>query len=172
MAGQSDLTQLRNSIYPANSTVFSIIRGASEIHLTMPITELNTLSLVLESDLSTGYSWMVASAMVGTSTMQSTSNFISRASGVVTQQQVLTFTPAAIGNAEITLLYRRPFNKTEISSRNLNLTFTTQQLSLDRVIRHPISAARSTIHSMQQIQLKLPARKSPLRYIAVQLGLA
>ncbi len=131
LSGKSDLDKLRETLYHDPGQAFGIIRGASKIQLKMPVTELNTLSLVIESDISTGYSWMVASASVAGTTMQSASTFKSRASGVVTQQQVLTFTPTTTGNAEIILLYRRPFNKAETSSRVLNLDFSSQQLSLD-----------------------------------------
>ncbi len=129
--GKRDINETRKAIFPGKNTGFGLIDGASDVNLILPINSLDSFSIELEADLSTGYSWQVLSASVDGASLSNSSSFVNRGTGAVPQMQVITFTPANTGNATIQLAYRRTFNMGEAASRSLDVAFGSSQQTVD-----------------------------------------
>lgn len=129
--GNRDTNEARKAMFPGKNTGFGIIDGASDVNLLLPINTTDPISIHLESDLSTGYSWQVVRADVDGTNMTYDSQFINRGSGAVPQVQVMTFYPTTTGTATIQVVYRRPFNLGEASTRSLDISYAEETQSVD-----------------------------------------
>ncbi len=129
--GKRDVNEVRKALFPGKDSGFGLIDGASDINLSFPVNSLKPVTLRLESDLSTGYSWQILNATINGVGLSSSSTFVARGGGAVPQMQVITFTPANTGTATIHLAYRRSFNMGEVSTRSLSVAFGDAQQSVD-----------------------------------------
>jgi len=143
VSGSRDVAEALQVLYPQADDKLGLISGAGEISIEVPVSDLTPIVLNLESNLSTGYSWQVVSAGNDAAKMKVTSTFTARGSGAMPQVQTLTFTPTIIGSSAIKLVYRRPFNLSEISTRFLSVNFSEQPKSVDLSNPQPDLAAAS-----------------------------
>jgi inhibitor of cysteine peptidase len=127
MSGSRGVEQARQALY--SPLVAGFIDGVAEIEIRLPVSRLQKLTLNLQSNLTTGYYWKVASAAGFTQVGQAT---FTHSSGYgAPSVQTLVFQPDKTGDGSIQLAYRRSFGPQEIATRRLRLDLAAQVAVID-----------------------------------------
>lgn len=130
MTGNQGIGQLRKVLYlPAMA---GFIGGPAEIEVDMPVSKLQDMTFKLESNLTTGSSWEVASSGNTAFAQVGKPTFTVRSSGYgVPSLQTLVLRPKKAGDGKIKLIYHRPFGPEETATRHLQLTLDAQVTAID-----------------------------------------
>lgn len=127
MSGNQGTAQIRQALY--SPLVAGFIGGAADIEINMPVSNLKNITVDVESNLTTGYSWTVVAGAGFTQVGQPT--FTQSAGVGATSVQTLVLQPKALGNGSIKLAYRRPFGPAETATRFLRITLAAQAAAID-----------------------------------------
>lgn len=131
LQGSRDLQELRDTLYSELDELMNFIGGEAEVDIEIPVHAGNLTSILLESNLSTGYRWSVSHATVNGESIHFTENYVSRGGIGIPYIQVFSFNPTSSGNASIQLRYFRSFEESAEVSRRLTLQMNTAESTID-----------------------------------------
>ncbi len=129
--GSRDFEEVREVLFKDLHGVVNLIGGVAEIELEIPVDEPSPVELLLESNLSTGYRWVVVSAMNEGIEMNYSESYIAREGIGAPYIQVITLDPTNIGSASITMRYTRSFEPGAEVTRRLSIQFDAQRSTID-----------------------------------------
>ncbi len=135
MDGSQGIEQMRQVLF--SPLLAGFLGGPVEAELALPLNGQD-ITLRLESNLSTGYSWEVEAN--GTSGLAQTGSpeLITRSGGYgAPGAQVLVLHPITSGTGIVQLAYRRPFGPAETATRHLRMTFVVPTSMIDLSNPHP-----------------------------------
>jgi len=127
MSGSRGVEQARQALY--SPLVPGFIDGVAEIEIRLPVSRLQNITLNLQSNLTTGYNWKVASSAGFTQVGQA--SFTHSSGYGAPSVQTLVFQPDKIGDGSIRLAYRRSFGPQEAATRHLRLDLAAQVAVID-----------------------------------------
>ncbi len=130
MTGSQGSEQLRKVIY--SPLLANFLGGAADLEINMPVGSLLDLTLSLQSNLTTGYSWKIVPSESAGFIQADQSKFITISSGFgAPSLQTLVLHPEKLGQGKIKLVYRRPFGLDENIFRHLSITLAAQTTKID-----------------------------------------
>ncbi len=163
MGGSQGLEQVRQVLYSPQLAGF--IAGPAEVEVSLPANGQD-VSLKLESNLSTGYSWAVDASGTSGYLLEGTPTFDTRSAGYgVPGTQGLVLHPTGAQAGTVKLAYRRPFGPVEAATRHLKLTFVVPSAAIDLSNPHP------KIISSKPASNDAAGSKNPIEGLAPNPGL-
>jgi predicted secreted protein len=149
MTGSQGIEQVRQVIYSPDIAGF--IGGPAELEVDIPVGSLLDMTFKLESNLTTGYRWELASSESAGFAQTGEPAFTAESRGYgVPSVQTFVLHPKAVGNGKVKLVYRRPFGPDETATRHLHITFAAQAFGIDlsnphpKVINSPAGSSKSS----------------------------
>ena len=129
--GRRDFEEVREVLFKDLHGVVNLIGGVAEVELEIPVADPSPVELQLESNLSTGYRWIVIDAQNEGTEMSYTESYIAREGIGAPYIQVITLAPTRKGSATVTMRYTRTFEASAQVTRRLAIHFDAQPLAVD-----------------------------------------
>ncbi len=131
LQGSQGFEEIREVLYTELDGIINLIGGVAEIEIEIPISSMNPIDILLESNLSTGYRWTVVSAKNEEQEIEFTESYTAREGIGVPFIQTITLHPTGEGIASIKLLYARSFENGAEVTRRLTIRMNSVASTID-----------------------------------------
>jgi C1A family cysteine protease len=132
LSGGGDVELIRLVIYEILLPDFNFLDGSAIISIQTTTTSGSPITVNLESQPGTGYTWGLNAPKTSTFTMQGTPTTTNRFDGPdTTALETMTLQPSVTGPSTLELIYQRPFEKSEAVTRHLTITLPDSVSSID-----------------------------------------
>lgn len=161
MTGNQGVEQVRQVLF--SPLITSFIGGPAEIEINLPVINTHSITVMLESNLTTGYQWEVVPVEGSSFDLAGEPIFSARFEGYgVSSVQSMALTPKNVGEGKLKLAYRRSFELDETAIRHLRITLTEQVEEIDLSDPNPtiINATSESSDSSNKLN---PIEELPLK---------
>jgi C1A family cysteine protease len=132
LSGGGDVELIRLVIYEILLPDFNFLDGSAIISIQTTTTSGSPITVNLESQPGTGYTWGLNAPKTSTFTMQGTPTTTNRFDGPdTTALETMALQPSVTGPSTLELVYQRPFEKSEAVTRHLTITLPGSVSSID-----------------------------------------
>ncbi len=122
LTGIGGLDQFKQTIYDDLQKQFNLLSGPISMSVTLPVSTGQEISIILDSNLSTGYFWELTDYDQTVLSKLGKPDFEMDKKGIgIASTETITLRSSTDGYSTIILRYWQPFNKTAAVTRRINL---------------------------------------------------